>query len=283
MNPANIACLQAASIDACALANNHILDWGYDGLVETLQSLRKAGIHAAGAGSDREQARAPAVLRLNTGHRLLVFSWAARSSGVPPGWAAAPSTPGIALLHDLSERGVQQVAAVVDSRRREGDLVLLSLHWGENWVEEVPEAHRRFARELIDLGVADVVHGHSSHHPLPFEVHHGKLILYGCGDLINDYEGIESHGAYPQDLACLYFATLSQGSGRLVRLRIVPLQRRAFRLVRADAAARASIRHALRLKESGLARHLQWWPDGNWVLEAPTAERKALVRVREGA
>lgn len=114
----------------------------------------------------------------------------------------------------------------------------------------------------------DVVHGHSAHHPLPFELHRGKLILYGCGDLINDYEGIGSHHAYPTDLACLYFPTLSQGSGRLVRLRIVPLQRRAFRLVRADPAARAAIRHGLRLKQNGFARQVQWRPNGHWVIEA---------------
>jgi poly-gamma-glutamate synthesis protein (capsule biosynthesis protein) len=171
------------------------------------------------------------------------------------------------LLRDLGDTGLQQIADAASGHRHEGDLVLLSIHWGANWVDAVPHVHRRFARELIDRGVVDVVHGHSSHHPLPFEVHHGKLIQYGCGDLINDYEGITPHGHYPQDVACLYFATLSQGSGRLVRLRIVPLQRRAFRLVRADSTARASIRRALRL-DNGFARQVQWQPDGHWVLEA---------------
>jgi poly-gamma-glutamate capsule biosynthesis protein CapA/YwtB (metallophosphatase superfamily) len=218
------------------------------------------------------------VLELDAGHRLLVFSWAMRNSGVAPEWAATQAGPGVALLHDLSDRGLRQVKAAVDAHSREGDLVLLSLHWGENWVDEVPQAQRRFARDLIDMDVADIVHGHSAHHPLPFEVHRGKVILFGCGDLINDYEGITARAAYPHDIACLYFVTLSRASGCLVRMRIVPLQRRAFRLVHADGAARASIRRAMRVKEGDLARQLQWRPDGHWVLEAPMAARKVLAR-----
>ena len=267
MHPANVACLEAAGVHACALANNHTLDWGGEGLSDTLRALSRAGLRSAGAGMDLAQAQAPAVLPLAAGHRLLVFSWAAPDCGVPPEWEATSRHPGVALLPDLEAAGLRQVTAAADDHRREGDLVLLSVHWGANWVDTVPHAHRRFARELIDRGTVDAVHGHSAHHPLPFELHRGKLILYGCGDLVNDYEGIGPHPPQPHDVACLFFATLSQGSGRLVRLRIVPLQRRAFRLVRAAPAARAAIRHALGLKENGLARQVQWRPKGHWVIE----------------
>lgn len=267
VHPANLGCLAAAGVPACALANNHTLDWGQQGLADTLRSLAKAGLRTAGAGKDLAQARAPAVLSLGVGQRLLVFSWAAPDCGVPPGWAASAQGAGIALLPDLAAAGLQQVAQAVEEQRREGDLVLLSIHWGANWVDAVPPLHRRFAHELIDRDIVDVVHGHSAHHPLPFELHRGKLILYGCGDLINDYEGIEPPSSHPQDVGCLYFVTLSQGSGRLVRLRIVPMQRRAFRLIRADPAARAAIRHALGLKENGFARQVQWRRNGHWVIE----------------
>lgn len=283
MHPGNIGCLRPANVNACALANNHVLDWGCDGLADTLRTLAKGGVRAAGAGMDLAHACAPTVLPLNASRQLLVFSWAAPDCGVPGGWNATPRKPGIALLQDLAEAGLRQIGNAVDGHRREGDLVLLSIHWGANQVEAVPQAHRRFAHELMDRDIADLVHGHSAHHPLPFELHHGKLILYGCGDLINDYEGIEPHGQYAPDLACLYFATLSQGSGRLVRLRITPLQRRAFRLVRASPAARASIRHALRLKENGFARQVQWRPDGHWVIEAAAGAQRALVREPQGA
>jgi poly-gamma-glutamate capsule biosynthesis protein CapA/YwtB (metallophosphatase superfamily) len=74
------------------------------------------------------------------------------------------------------------------------------------------------------MRAADIVHDHSSHHPLPIEAYRGKLILYGCGDLINDYEGIEAHGELRSDAGGLYFAGLAPASGRLWRLDIVPQQ-----------------------------------------------------------
>jgi len=74
--------------------------------------------------------------------------------------------------------------------KQAGDLLLVSIHRGGNWGYEVPKAHKSFAHRLIDEARMDVVHGHWSHHVRPIEVHRGKLILYGCGDFINDYEGI---------------------------------------------------------------------------------------------
>lgn len=278
MHPDNIACLRSAGLSACALANNHALDWGPAGLLDTQRALARAGVRSAGAGATPEQAHAPAVVPLGSRNRLLVASWAAPDCGVPDGWGAAAGRAGIALLENLSGRGLQQIAEAVERQRREGDLVLLSIHWGANWVGEVPPLHRRFAHELIDRDIVDVVHGHSAHHPLPFELHRGKLILYGCGDLINDYEGIAPRPGFAQDLACLYAATLSLGSGRLVRLQIVPLQRRAFRLVRADASARAAIRQALQLKGNGFSRQVLWRTDGHWVIERAPDERPSGQR-----
>jgi len=118
---------------------------------------------------------------------------------------------------------------------------MISLHWGGNWGLEVPQAHREFAHRLIDLKSADLVHGHSSHHPMAAEVYRGRLILYGCGDLINDYEGIESRGNLRSDVGCLYFATLALRDGALQRLDIVPTQLKRFRLEAADAAARRTL------------------------------------------
>src|SRR5512139_3730423 len=124
------------------------------------------------------------------------------------------------------------------SERRGDEPVIVSIHWGANWGAQVPLAHREFAHRLIELGAADIVHGHSSHHPLAMEVHLGRLVLYGCGDLINDYEGIGPHGDLRSDTGCLYFASIEAHGGALRRLEIVPLQIRRFRLETADAKAR---------------------------------------------
>ena len=265
-NPAHVGCLAAARIDACALANNHVLDWGVAGLAQTIEVLRAAGIACAGAGGDAREARAPAVLPLPGGSRLLLFAFAAPGCGVPDDWAAGPQQPGVALLPRLDEADAQAVCAEVAHARRAGDCVLVSLHWGENWVGQVPAAHRRFAHRLIDLGAADVVHGHSSHHPLPIEVHAGKLILYGCGDLINDYEGIGAHGALRSDIGCLYVATLSCTDACLQALEIVPLQLRRFRLSTPSAESLHWLHDLLAPGCTALGSRIEINPGGRWQL-----------------
>jgi poly-gamma-glutamate synthesis protein (capsule biosynthesis protein) len=89
-----------------------------------------------------------------------------------------------------------------------------------------------FAHWLIDAGV-DVVHGHSSHHPRPVEIYRDKLIVYGCGDLINDYEGIGGHFRYRSELRVVYLATLDADTGRFAAGRLVPMRARKMRLERA--------------------------------------------------
>jgi len=111
----------------------------------------------------------------------------------------------------------------------------VSIHWGSNWGYEVDAEQVRFAHRLIDGGV-DLIHGHSSHHPRPVEVYKGKLILYGCGDCIDDYEGISGHDEYRDDLRLLYFAALVPGAGTLAALRMVPMQSRKMRLRHASVA-----------------------------------------------
>ena len=264
MHPDNVDCLTSAGIDCCVMANNHVLDWGRQGLDETLHVLQQAGLQTAGAGEDGDEAWAPAVLPLAGRARMLVFACSTTSSGVPAGWSAAPRTPGIALFHELSDTSARLFAEDVARRRSPGDLVMVSIHWGSNWGLELPSAHREFAHQLIDLGAADIVHGHSSHHPLPIEIYRGKPIFYGCGDLINDYEGIAARNSLRSDVGCLYFVTLYLGSGRLKRLEIIPVQLRRFRLTPADAPARAwleriFVSNGARLESLPGARKFSGW------------------------
>ena len=113
--------------------------------------------------------------------------------------------------------------------------MIFSVHWGGNWGYSVPEEQIDFAHSLIDSGAVDIVHGHSSHHVRPLEVYKGKLIVYGAGDFLNDYEGIEGNEFYRDDLALMYFPTLDSRTGQLVSLRMIPLQIFRFRLRRASA------------------------------------------------
>ncbi|OPY68548.1 MAG: Capsule biosynthesis protein CapA [Syntrophorhabdaceae bacterium PtaU1.Bin034] len=233
MNPGNIPCLQAARIDTCSLANNHVLDWGYEGLLETIATLRAAGIKTSGAGRDIDEAWLPAAKIIPGRGRLLVFAFGHESSGVTPDWSASKGRPGVAFLRDLSERTVESINQIVRKLKQDGDVVVVSIHWGSNWDYDIPREQSRFAHNLIDEAVVDIVHGHSSHHAKGIEVYRDKLILYGCGDLLNDYEGISGYEEFRGDLGILYFATADAFTGHLLNLRLVVMTARRLRLQRA--------------------------------------------------
>lgn len=232
MNPDNIPCLTEATIDCCELANNHVLDWSAAGLIETLDTLRAAGIATAGAGRNAEEASAPAILPVPGGSRVLVYAIGRGSSGVPDEWAADQDHPGVNFLAEADPSALARLLARIALDRQPGDLVVCSIHWGPNWGYDIDPMDRALAHRLIEAGV-DLVHGHSSHHPKAIEVFRGKAILYGCGDFLNDYEGIGEHGGYRSDLALLYLARVDSAEGTLVGLEMVPFQIRNFRLNRA--------------------------------------------------
>ncbi|MDZ7676920.1 MAG: CapA family protein [Acidimicrobiales bacterium] len=232
MHPANVDVLSAAGIDVAVLANNHVLDWSVPGLEQTLDTLRAAGVATVGAGRNRDEAWMPAVVDRPSGSRTLVVAAGTTSSGIPPEWEAGHGRPGVAMLADLSETQVERIAGLVRESARPGDVVVASLHWGGNWGHRIPPEHRRFAHALIERAGVHVVHGHSSHHPLGIEVHRGRLILYGCGDLLTDYEGIGGHGEYRGDLGALYVASVEPASGLLQDLTLVPSKVERFQLTR---------------------------------------------------
>lgn len=232
-HPENVAVLKAAGVDCCALANNHVLDFGETGLADTLGALAANGLKAAGAGATLEKARAPAIIDLAGGGRILVFAAALPSSGAPREWAAGDAKPGVHLLPDLSDKTAANLAEHIGRTKRAGDIAVVSLHWGDNWGYDISQDQRRFAHALVDSGTADLLHGHSSHHPKAAELRNQRLILYGCGDFINDYEGITGYESYRDDLVLLYLPTLSR-SGAIERFEFAPFRIRRFRLNRPD-------------------------------------------------
>ncbi len=230
MHPANTPCLTAAGIDCCVLANNHVIDWGYDGLHETLHTLQSAGIRTVGAGASLADAMSPAIIELGPQRRVVVFSMGHGSSGIGRAWAATNRRAGVWLLPDLSMDSVEAVARQVKMVRRRGDIVIASIHWGGNWGYAIAPEHRRFAHALIDHAGVDLLHGHSSHHPRGIEVYKGKLILYGCGDFLNDYEGISSNEAFRGDLVLMYLPVIDPAGGGLLQMSMHALQTHRFRL-----------------------------------------------------
>jgi poly-gamma-glutamate capsule biosynthesis protein CapA/YwtB (metallophosphatase superfamily) len=230
MHPANIDCLTAAGIDACALANNHVLDWSYPGLDQTLDVLAAAGITTAGAGHNQNEAQRPAVLEAGPSRKVFFLSCAVASSGTPETWSADDEHAGVFWLPDLSDIALENIAKALEPAKADQDITICSIHWGGNWGYDIESERRSFAHHLIDEIGVDIVHGHSSHHPQTIEVYEGKVILYGCGDFINDYEGIRGYEKYRSDLTLMYFLTLSATDKQLQRLRLVPMQLYRFQL-----------------------------------------------------
>jgi len=265
MHPKNVCCLTAARIDVCGLANNHVLDYGYDGLAETLDTLRNAGLKTIGAGRNVDEARTPAMLPLASGGRVIVCAFGVEDSGIPEEWAAQADRAGVDLLSDLSEETATTIVNRIRRMKGPRDLAVASVHWGSNWSYQVPREHEQFAHSLVDGGI-DVVHGHSSHHPRPIEVYRHRLILYGCGDFIDDYEGIEGYEQYRDDLVLMYFATLSQQGSGLVGLEMTPMQIRNMRLNRAAPIDSAWIRDTLDRVSASYGSHIDLQPSGTLTL-----------------
>lgn len=267
MHPANLPALAAARPDVCVLANNHVLDFGRRGLADTLDALEAAGLRTAGAGLDADGASLPAAVPVDGGRRILVHSFGMPSSGVPPDWAATADRSGIDFVSAASDAAAAAVVARIRQAKRPGDLAVASVHWGSNWGYLVPRDQVRFAHALVDGG-ADLVHGHSSHHPRPLELYRGKLIAYGCGDLVNDYEGITGYEHYRDDLRLLYFAVLEPDTGRLLEVRIAPLQARRMRLQGAQAEDRRWLQALLERISRGFGPCTASEQDGTLTLAA---------------
>jgi poly-gamma-glutamate synthesis protein (capsule biosynthesis protein) len=266
MNPANIGVITAAGIDCCALANNHVRDWGNTGLIETLSTLDQAGVRHAGAGRDEISAAAPAVLAGPQGARFLVFSFASPDAGAPRPWAAQSGKPGVNLLPRLSPQAADEIGETIRAGKAPGDIVIASIHWGSNWGHQIPDEQAAFAHRLVESSGVDIVHGHSSHHARAIDVHRGKLILYGCGDLINDYEGISGYEDFRGDLVLMYFPTVRARDGTLVHLEMVPLQIRNMRLNHASRSDAQWLAETLNRACRPFGTHIELKPDNVMTL-----------------
>jgi poly-gamma-glutamate synthesis protein (capsule biosynthesis protein) len=266
MNPLNIPVIGAAGIDCCALANNHVLDWGREGLCDTIDALTNAGIKLAGIGRNSAEAGIPAVIETRGGPRVFVFGFGSTTSGIPGSWAASQSAPGINLIEDFSEGTVDRIAQEIRAWRRTGDLVVVSIHWGGNWGYHIPAAQTRFGHALIDRAGVDLLHGHSSHHAKAIEIYKRRVILYGCGDFLNDYEGIPGYETYRGDLVLAYFPTIDRRSAELQHFEMVPFRIRKFRLERPSQAELDWLADTLNREGNRFGNHVQKTGSGSLAL-----------------
>ena len=233
MSPENVGCLTAAAIDCCTLANNHILDWQIPGLIDSLKALDQAGIKHAGAGLSARAAQQPAILPVGDASSVFVFGLGSTTSGIPLSWSAEDDRPGLYVIEAQRTDPIPRLAQQIEKMKRPGDIAIASIHWGGNWGYTIPGVQRKFAHRLVEEAGIDIVHGHSSHHVKAIEVYKERLILYGCGDFFNDYEGIRGNEEFRGDLALMYFVDVDRANGKLIELRMAATQVRRFRVCRA--------------------------------------------------
>jgi poly-gamma-glutamate synthesis protein (capsule biosynthesis protein) len=165
---------------------------------------------------------------------VIVFAFGLGTSGIPSVWGAEDQKPGVNFLKDLSAKSLRDIQKKVRRVKSGGDIVVVSIHWGSNWGYGIPREQKAFAHRLIDEAGVDIIHGHSSHHVKAIEVYKDKLILYGCGDFVNDYEGISGYEEFRADLSLMYFATVNSSTGKLLGLQMTPTQIRRFKVIRAS-------------------------------------------------
>jgi len=208
-DPALARDLRAAGVDVVTLANNHMFDYGLEGMFDTLEALKGAGVAAIGAGRDLAAALAPAV-HTAKGVRVACVGLA---STLPVGSGAAPDRPGIAPVRvttsyvadgtGLDETpgiapvvetrawpaDVEAATAAVTAARRTADLCVVAIHWGvpNGWVAQFQEPiamyQRPLAQALVAAG-ADVIVGHHPHVLHGIEVIGGRPVFYSLGNFL---------------------------------------------------------------------------------------------------
>lgn len=227
----NVGTLTAAHIDAVSLANNHTLDFGEEGLLHMLSTLREAGIHCAGAGATLHEAAAPALWNVK-GYEIGLLA----CTDNEPEWEATDERPGTCYVPvSLEEPRAIQLLETVKRTKAAVDLLIVSLHWGSNWGYDPPAEHVPFARALIDAG-ADLIFGHSGHVMRGIEVYRDKPILYCAGNFIDDYavDDVERN-----DQSCIVVVEIKGAA--ISRLLLYPTVIRAYQARRARGSEQRAI------------------------------------------
>lgn len=213
--PAVAAGLRYGGFDLLSLANNHVLDYGVEGLLDTITALDRAGIAYTGAGRTPDEAYAPRLLTVK-GIRIAVLAYLNVPNDSISGWvaqsfAALPGRPGVAWGTPEAVR--RDVAAA----KAQADLVLVSLHSGFEYTGSVNATQRSLARAAIDAGAALVLGGHP-HVLQGVEFYQGVPVIYSLGNFIFDLDDDDRRQpGLPSVLSVIFRVTLDRSGVRSVR------------------------------------------------------------------
>jgi poly-gamma-glutamate synthesis protein (capsule biosynthesis protein) len=185
----HVAGLAQAGFDVVSLGNNHAMDYGAQGLEDTIATLDNAGLLHSGAGLDAAAARRPAFLDVN-GLRIAFLSY--NAAALSEAFPAGPATPGVAVAEVAAIQ--QDVAAALE----DADVVVVSLHAGSEYTDQPTSEQMTLSRAAIDAGAA-VVLGHHPHVLQAWEQYGGGYIFYSLGNFVFDldFDDLETLGVRP--------------------------------------------------------------------------------------
>lgn len=174
-NPEVLEGIQYAGFDLFSLANNHIFDWGRDAIKDTMSILSSSSIYFSGVGKNYEEANTPTVINKN-GYSVAFLSL---TNLYPKTLFATKDALGI------SEYDEVKILERIITMRKENDVVVILLHWGDEYKTNSNDAQKKFGRELIDAG-ADIVVGHHPHVAQEIEKYKNGIIAYSLGNFVFD-------------------------------------------------------------------------------------------------
>ena len=220
--PDNVRALESAGFNAMVLANNHNMDYGPEGLLQTIEILDKKNIAHAGGGRNLEEAHRPAILERN-GTRVAILSYT--SIFPPAGYAAEPDKAGVATIkvstsYQAPENSqyqpgfpplitttpdpLEEERMIDDVRqaKQQADIVLVAFHWGVSYgYGRVVGYQKELGRAAIDAG-ADLIMGAHPHALMAMEMYKGRLICYCMGNFVMDGFSSSHFGSDTMILKC---------------------------------------------------------------------------------
>lgn len=210
--------LADAGFSVVTVANNHTMDYGPVGLVDTIEALDTAGVRHAGAGVNALAAQIPAIVNVG-GLRVAFLGYAAtpdESGGFSlAAWAAGETSPGIAL--GTSDR----IAADVTAARRVADFVIVAVHAGDEYVNAPNDKQRELAQAALAAG-ADAYIGAHAHVVQPVELRGRQLIAWGLGNFVFDLDPVDLANIPAPRLSLILDITLTKGAG-VTAFRAIPV------------------------------------------------------------
>jgi len=205
--PETLEGLKTAGVDMVALANNHIMDYGWEGLEETLYYLDQYEILHTGAGLNEKSAYTPVIKEVN-GVKIAFLSI---SMVVPSGWQAGTNQPGVAVAY-----GLDKMLTAVKNANETTDFTFVYMHWGIERQDTPSDVQKWIGRELVNAG-ADLVIGSHPHVLQGIEFYHGVPIFYSLGNFVFTNRGLQT----TEDTILLLIEGDKNG---VVSLRAVPFE-----------------------------------------------------------